>query len=138
MFEFIGHTAMPLLYKHLEAEMTEVNRRGVNVQSLKGLRQVLSTFEGKSLTAKSLQVDKFLELTFFFQLDWVLIQDITYFAPQLRWVYKDVHRADEMRGVVTGTLESWLYLATIDKQFQLPPLLGEFVQRLQSFLVSTL
>lgn len=133
-FKCIGHTSLPMLHKVLEKEALEANAKGFNIQTPKGLRKLLTTFEDKSLTGTSPVVDRFLELVFFFELDWCLVQDITYYAPTLVWVYKEVPRTDSQRGIVKGSLEAWQNLSNIDKLCELPANLAEFVQHLKSYL----
>lgn len=133
-FKYVGHTTLPMLYKVLEKEANEVNRRGHDIRSIKGLRLLLASFEDKSLTATSETVDEFLDITFYFELDWCLVQDIAYHIPALKWVYKLMERSDCQRGLVTGSLSDWNKLRTLDKRCQLSSELGTFVQHLKSYL----
>lgn len=133
-FKYIGHTTLPVLYKVLEKEALAVNRQGLNINTIKGLRRLLASFEDKSLTTTSETVDQFLDITFYFELDWCLVQDIDYHIPALKWVYKLMERSDMQRGLVTGSLEAWNKLRTLDKRCQLNEQLGTFVQHLNSYL----
>lgn len=114
--------------------MDALNAKGVNVQSPRGMRKLLTDFEGRSLLPTSDRVDKFLELTFFFEMDWVLTQDIQYHAPDLVWLYHQIERSDMNRGLVRGNLTSWIALSKLDVQFQLSAQLHDFVLNLKQNL----
>lgn len=133
-FSLVGHTNLAFLYQKLRKEMDALNAKGVNVQSPKGMRKLLTDFEGRSLLPTSERVDEFLELTFFFEIDWVLTQDIQYHAPNLTWVYHQVERSDCNRGLVRGSLHSWIMLSKLDTQFQLAAHLHDFVLLLKQNL----
>lgn len=135
VFAYIGHTTVPGLYKHLPSDAASLNAKGIDVQSIKGLLLMLSSFEDKGNEKYSWRALRLINISFFFELDGFLVSDIRYFAPNLNWLYKVKPRSGNEMGIVTGSVDDWIKLSEASIQ---EDDLKDFIEVLKQYLTKVL